>query len=127
MFDGGPFAHIRAGLGQQLLMMLTFVITSKGIAGVPRASVIVLIATLSGILPADIAASGGAILLGIDAIMDMGRSAVNLTGNSLATAVVARWEGEFDDRRARLFGTPEEIRLDLARGEVAFAEAVQQD
>ena len=108
-------------------MLLVLMLTSKGIAGVPRASVIVLIATLSGILPADIAASGGAILLGIDAIMDMGRSAVNLTGNSLATAVVARWEGEFDDRRARLFGTPEEIRLDLARGEVAFAEAVQQD
>ena len=45
--------------------------------------------------------------------MDMGRSAVNLIGNSLATAVVARWEGEFDDQRARVFGTPEEARLDL--------------
>jgi proton glutamate symport protein len=59
--------------------------------------------------------------------MDMGRSAVNLMGNCLATIVIARWEGEFDDERARLFGTPEEARLDVESGEPAFAEAVRQD
>jgi proton glutamate symport protein len=112
---------------QQLILMLTFMVTSKGIAGVPRSTVLILLATMSAILPADLAAAGGALMLGIDAIMDMGRSAVNLIGNSLATAVVARWEGEFDDNRARVFGTPEEISLDLAEGEVALAEAARQD
>ena len=51
---------------------------------------------------------------------------VNLIGNCLATVVVARWEGEFDDKRAKVFGTPAEAELDLKEGEVAFAEAVQQ-
>ena len=59
--------------------------------------------------------------------MDMGRTCVNLIGNCLATVVVARWEGEFDDDRARIFGTPEEIELDLREGETAFAEAVGDD
>ncbi|MEY2507054.1 MAG: hypothetical protein QOH01_1383 [Verrucomicrobiota bacterium] len=57
----------------------------------------------------------------------MGRTCVNLIGNCLATVVVARWEGEFDDNRATVFGTPKEIELDLKEGEVAFAEAVRQD
>jgi len=57
----------------------------------------------------------------------MGRTCVNLIGNCLATVVVARWEGEFDDRRAVVFGTPKEIELDLKEGEVAFADAVRQD
>ncbi|MDQ2918770.1 MAG: cation:dicarboxylase symporter family transporter [Verrucomicrobiota bacterium] len=117
---------IHFNFGQQLMMMLTFMVTSKGIAGVPRSSILVLLATLSNMLPPDLAALGVAIVLGIDALMDMGRSAVNLIGNSLATAVVARWEGEFDDKRARVFGTPEEVRLDLASGDLAFAEAAQQ-
>jgi len=51
---------------------------------------------------------------------------VNVIGNCLATIVVARWEGEFDDRRARVFGTPVEAELDLKSGEVAFADAVAQ-
>ena len=59
--------------------------------------------------------------------MDMGRTCVNLIGNCLATVVVARWEGEFDDRRAAVFGTPAELELDLKEGELAFAEAVRQD
>ena len=54
----------------------------------------------------------------------MGRTSVNVLGNCLATVVVARWEGEFDDKRARVFGTPEEARLDLRAGEIAFADAV---
>jgi Na+/H+-dicarboxylate symporter len=56
--------------------------------------------------------------------MDMGRTCVNLIGNCLATIVVARWEGEFDDNRARVFGTTVEAELDLKSGDVAFADAV---
>jgi Na+/H+-dicarboxylate symporter len=56
----------------------------------------------------------------------MGRTCVNLIGNCLATVVVARWEGEFDDNRARVFGTPAEAALDLKEGAVAFADAVKQ-
>ena len=114
------------GLSQQLPMMLAFMVTSKGLAGVPRASILVLFATLTNVLPAGVAATGVAIVLGIDALMDMGRSAVNLIGNCLATAVVARWEREFDDERARVFGTPEEAELDLKSGDLAFADAVAQ-
>jgi proton glutamate symport protein len=114
------------GFGQQLTMMLTFMVTSKGLAGVPRSSILVLLATLSNVLPATIAATGVAILLGIDALMDMGRSAMNLIGNCLATVVIARWEREFDDNRARLFGTPAEAELDLKSGDIAFADAVAQ-
>jgi Na+/H+-dicarboxylate symporter len=57
--------------------------------------------------------------------MDMGRTCVNLIGICLATVVVARWEGGFDDTRAKVFGTPAEAELDLT-GDVAFAEAVRQ-
>lgn len=123
----GNTSGLHLGFGQQLMMMLTFMVTSKGIAGVPRSSILVLLATLSGLLPPDIAALGVGIVLGIDAIMDMGRSAMNVIGNSLATAVVARWEGEFDDKRARVFGTPAETKLDLAAGEITLAEAARQD
>jgi hypothetical protein len=70
--------------------------------------------------------SGVAVIFGVDELMDMGRTAVNLIGNCLATVVVARWEGEFDDRRAAVFGTSKEIELDLKEGEVAFAEVVRQ-
>ncbi len=84
--------------GQQLVMMLTLMLTSKGVAGVPRAALVVLTATLTQFgLPLE----GAAILLGIDQIMDMGRTAVNVMGNCIATAVVARWEGVFDDARCR--------------------------
>jgi Na+/H+-dicarboxylate symporter len=58
--------------------------------------------------------------------MDMGRTCVNLIGNCLATVVVARWEGEFDDKRARVFGTAAEVELDLKSGDVAFVDAVAQ-
>lgn len=102
-------------------------VTSKGLAGVPRASILVLLATLTNMLPAGVAAAGVAIVLGIDAIMDMGRSCVNLIGNALATVVIARWEGEFDDRRARIFGTTQEAELDLRSGEVALADAAVED
>lgn len=114
------------GFGQQLIMMLTFMITSKGLAGVPRASILVLLATMNTLLPANLGAMGVAVIIGVDALMDMGRSAVNLMGNCLATVVIARWEREFDDARARVFGTPAEAELDLKSGDVAFAEAVRQ-
>ena len=118
--------HQHFGFGQQLTMMVAFVITSKGLAGVPRSSILVLLATLSSILPPPIAASGVAIVLGIDAIMDMGRSAMNLVGNCLATVVIARWEGEFDDERARIFGTVKEAELDLQRGDLAAADSARR-
>ena len=77
-------------------MMLTLMLTSKGVAGVPRGALVVLTAALGSFgLPLE----GAAILLGIDQILDMGRTAVNVTGNCLATAVVARWEGVLDDRQ----------------------------
>lgn len=86
--------------GQQVMMMLTLMLTSKGVAGVPRGALVVLTAALGTFgLPIE----GAAILLGIDQILDMGRTAVNVTGNCLATAVVARWEGVLDDRQIAEF------------------------
>src|SRR5687767_4569246 len=83
-------AGIELSLGQQLIMMLTLMLTSKGAAGVPRAALVILAGTLASFrLPME----GAAVLLGVDAIMDMARTAVNVLGNCLATAVVARWEG----------------------------------
>ncbi len=113
-------------LSHQIMMMLALIVTSKGVAAVPRSSAVVLLATLNSFLPAGLGPIGVAVIFGIDELMDMGRSAVNLIGNCLATAVIARWEGEFDDERARVFGTPAEAALDLAYGDVAFAEAVRQ-
>jgi proton glutamate symport protein len=112
------------GLGQQITMMLTLMLTSKGVAAVPRASLVILLATLNTFLPAGLGPIGVAIIFGVDELMDMGRTCVNLIGNCLATVVIARWEGEFDDQRARVFGTPAEAELDLKSGDVAFADAV---
>jgi len=109
--------------GQQVIMMLTLMVTSKGVAAVPRASLVILLATLNSFLPNGIGAIGVAVIFGVDELMDMGRTCVNVIGNCLATIVVARWEGEFDDERARVFGTPQEIRLDAALNEPAFADA----
>ena len=93
-------AGVPMTIGQQLVMMLTLMLTSKGVAGVPRAALVVLTATLTQFgLPLE----GAAILLGIDQVMDMGRTAVNVMGNCIATAVVARWEGVFDDEQMRAF------------------------
>jgi len=114
------------GVGQQITMMLTLMLTSKGVAAVTRASLVILLATLNTFLPAGLGSIGVAIIFGVDELMDMGRTCVNLIGNCLATVVVARWEGEFDDRRARVFGTPAEADLNLKSGDVAFADAVAQ-
>jgi proton glutamate symport protein len=83
-------AGVHMSIGEQLLMMLTLMLTSKGVAGVPRAALVVLAGTLTTFhLPAE----GFAILLGVDAVLDMARTSVNVLGNCLASAVVARWEG----------------------------------
>jgi len=93
-------AGIDLSIDKQLLIVFTLMLTSKGVAGVPRASLVILLGT---------AASFGLptwpifIILGIDELMDMARTAVNVVGNCLATAVVARWEGEFDDEAAKNF------------------------
>lgn len=84
-------AGVHMPLGTQLVMMLTLLITSKGIAAVPRASLVVLAGTLTSFgLPLE----GIAVILGVDELMDMARTTVNMVGNCLASAVMARWEGE---------------------------------
>ena len=111
---------VHMGFGKQIVMMLTLMITSKGVAAVPRASLVILLATLHSFgLPIE----GVAVIFGVDELMDMGRTSVNVLGNCMATVVVARWEGEFDDERAKVFGTPEEVKLDMKQGEPAFASA----
>jgi proton glutamate symport protein len=113
-------------LGQQITMMLTLMLTSKGVAGVPRSSLVILLAALNSFVPSGLGPIGVAIIFGVDELMDMGRTCVNVIGNCLATIVVARWEGEFDETRARVFGTPAEAELDLKTGNVAFADAAVQ-
>ena len=84
-------AKIDLTVGEQIVMMLTLMLSSKGVAGVARASLVILMGTaVSFNLPTEPIF----IILGIDALMDMGRTATNLMGNCLATAVVAKWEGE---------------------------------
>src|SRR5256885_8083394 len=88
---------VAMSLGQQLLMMLTLMLTSKGVAGVPRAALVILMGTVASFhLPGEMAVA----LLGVDVVMDMARTTVNLIGNCLATVVMARWEGEYDESRA---------------------------
>jgi proton glutamate symport protein len=85
-------AGMHLTLGQQLVMMLTLMLTSKGVAGVPRAMLVVLLATASQFhLPMEPIF----VILGIDALMDMARTTVNVVGNCLASVVIAKWEGEF--------------------------------
>ena len=93
-------AGIDLNLNQQLAIMLTLMLTSKGIAGVPRVALVVLTGTLAGF---NIPVIGVAILLGIDQILDMGRTTVNLIGNCVATAVVAKWEKAFDYEKMNSF------------------------
>jgi proton glutamate symport protein len=76
--------------GQQIVMMLTLMLTSKGVAGVPRASLVILSGTLAAF---DLPLSGVTLILGVDALMDMARTSVNVLGNMLAAAVVGKWEG----------------------------------
>lgn len=82
---------IPLSIGTQLTMLLILMLTSKGMAGVPRASLVVIAATLNQF---NIPEAGLLLILGVDTFLDMGRSATNAVGNSIATAVVAKWEGE---------------------------------
>jgi proton glutamate symport protein len=85
-------AGVQLTLGQQIMMMLTLMLTSKGVAGVPRAALVILAGTVAQFgLPLE----GVALVLGVDHLMDMGRTSVNVIGNCLATVVVSKWEGEF--------------------------------
>ncbi len=85
-------AGVHLTLGQQLVMMLTLMITSKGVAGVPRAAIVILAATVA---PFGLPLEGVAVVFGVDQLLDMARTCVNLIGNCLASAVMARWEGEY--------------------------------
>lgn len=86
-------AKIPMPLSTQIAMCLTFMLTSKGVAGVPRATLVIIAGTTQGLgLPGE---AGVAMILAVDEIMDMARSAINLTGNGLASCVIARWEGVF--------------------------------
>lgn len=90
-------AGVELTVGQQITMLLTLMLTSKGVAGVPRASLVILAATLASYnLPLE----GVTLILGVDAIMDMGRTMTNVIGNCLASVVVAKWEGEFREPAA---------------------------
>ena len=83
--------NIELPLGQQITMLLLLMLTSKGMAGVPRASLVVIAATLASF---NIPEAGLLLIIGIDQFLDMGRSATNVIGNTLATAAIAKWEGE---------------------------------
>ena len=84
---------VHLSLEQQITMLLTLMITSKGIAGVPRASLVIIAGTLTMFnLPAE----GIALLLGVDPFLDMGRTVTSVAGNGVATCVVSKWEGEFN-------------------------------
>jgi proton glutamate symport protein len=98
---------------QQVVMLLTLMLTSKGVAGVPRASLVILLGTLASFnLPAE----GVIVILGVDELMDMARTAVNVVGNCLATVVVARWEGAFRNKE----WIAEEADLEQVTGQPAI-------
>ena len=105
-------ANIEMPISQQILMMLTLMVTSKGVAAVPRASLVILSGALTQFgLPL----SGVALILGVDAVMDMARTSINLVGNCLATAVMARLEGELK--------TPTAAALEAATGQPIMENA----
>jgi proton glutamate symport protein len=85
---------VELSIGQQLVMMLTLMLTSKGVAGVARASLVILMGTIATFGLSDTPIY---IILAVDVLMDMARTSVNMLGNCLATVVVAKWEGEFED------------------------------
>jgi len=105
--------HIEMSLSTQLAMLATLMITSKGVAGVPRASLVVIASTLSQF---GIPEAGLLMIMGIDTFLDMGRSATNVIGNTLATSVVAKWEGELGPEHA--MGPGDAVPEDMIPGEV---------
>jgi proton glutamate symport protein len=102
-------AGVQLTAGQQVTMLLTLMLTSKGVAGVPRASLVILAGTLASYgLPLE----GVTLILGVDELMDMARTMTNVIGNCLATVVIAKWEGEFVEASDR------ELEVAAARGEI---------
>ena len=102
-------AGVELTAGQQITMLLTLMLTSKGVAGVPRASLVILAGTLASYgLPLE----GVTLILGVDELMDMARTMTNVVGNCLATVVIAKWEGEFVE------ATDQQLELAAARGEI---------
>jgi hypothetical protein len=91
---------IDLSISQQLLLVLTLMVTSKGIAGVPGVSFVVLLATLGSV---GIPLEGLAFIAGVDRIMDMARTALNVIGNALAVLVISRWEGMYDDAKGERY------------------------
>ncbi len=113
-------AGVNLSIEQQVLMMLTLMLTSKGVAAVPRASLVILAGTLSSF---NLPLAGIALILGVDTVMDMARTSVNVLGNCLASCVLSRWEGEFDDTKDSI--NPEAgTTCDLSGYAPAPAEAV---
>src|SRR5205085_8718255 len=109
--------HIEMSLGTQLAMLATLMITSKGVAGVPRASLVVIASTLSQF---GIPEAGLLMIMGIDTFLDMGRSATNVIGNSLATAAVAKWEGEL--KAEHELGPDDAVPADAVPGDAVPAQ-----
>ena len=102
-------AGVQLTVGQQITMLVTLMLTSKGVAGVPRASLVILAGTLAMYgLPLE----GITLILGVDELMDMARTMTNVIGNCLATVVIAKWEGEFKE------ASDEELALAAQRGEI---------
>jgi proton glutamate symport protein len=91
---------IDLSISQQLLLVLTLMVTSKGIAGVPGVSFVVLLATLGSV---GIPLEGLAFIAGVDRVMDMARTALNVIGNALAVLVISRWEGMYDDAKGERY------------------------
>jgi Na+/H+-dicarboxylate symporter len=102
-------ASVELSFGQQVTMLLTLMLTSKGVAGVPRASLVILAGTLASY---NLPLAGITLILGVDELMDMARTMTNVIGNCLATVVMARWEGEFHE------ASDEELAQAASRGEV---------
>ena len=102
-------AGVELTVGQQITMLITLMLTSKGVAGVPRASLVILAGTLAMYgLPLE----GVTLILGVDELMDMARTMTNVIGNCLATVVIAKWEGEFVE------ASDDDLALAAARGEI---------
>jgi proton glutamate symport protein len=102
-------ANVELTIGQQITMLLTLMLTSKGVAGVPRASLVILAGTLASY---NLPLVGITLILGVDELMDMARTMTNVVGNCLATVVIAKWEGEFKE------ASDAELAAAAAKGEI---------
>jgi Na+/H+-dicarboxylate symporter len=100
-------AKIEMSLSQQIAMVFTFMLTSKGVAGVPRATLVIIAGTCEGFqLPGE---AGIAMILAVDEVMDMARTAINVIGNALASVVIAKWEGVFGTENAEETAAPPKL------------------